>query len=360
LRFHTRGSFAPTRIEQRHNGMTGFVFELPPEFQRIAWAEFLEDFQGVFAECDTPEGTERWMVRLFKSVMAAFDPSNKTAIQAEVLTQYKMEPKPNGRVAVLTTVYNEPLMLPLWAKYYGQEFGPENLFVLDHESMMENELPISGKVNILRLPRDVGDSFLNVRMMSFYQRLLLEVYDTVIYVDSDEFLCVDPAVAAGRSLREFLLELAEPIGIATGYNLHHIISSEPPYNPLLPLLLQRRVIVRTTSMDKPAVSRVPLNWIPGFHYCREGGSRVDGLYLLHLRWFDLNQAQHKGSKYRASKWSKRELEKELASYNRAGADEITAQFQSWARRAQGLGDVTFDPEADMTVIPDWMREAIWF
>jgi hypothetical protein len=359
LRFHSRGRFAPTATPPRHDGLTGFVFQLPEEFQDLPWPEFLADFHGVFAEYETPEGIQRWNVPLFKSVMSGIDPNNKTGLLADRLNQYKMAPRPNGRIAVLTTVYNEPLMLPLWAKFYSKEFGAENLFVIDHESTTGVDFPLPEAVNIYRVPRDEGDSYLNLRMVSLIQRFLLETYDSVIYVDSDEFLCADPEVLAGRSLRQFLLELPDPIGMATGYNLHHNVVSEEAYDLDRPLLAQRRIIIRETMMDKPAVSRVPLNWCPGFHYAREGGTRVNGLYLLHLRWFDLNQALQKGSKYRDSKWSLNEISQGLAPYNRDEAEKIVDKFRGWSTMADRLGAADFDPQAQMTVVPSWMRSAIW-
>jgi len=190
------------------------------------------------------------------------------------------------------------------------------------------------------------------------QRFLLESYDAVLYSDSDEFIFASPDVLRGNSLAEYLGALSAAVGITTGYDLLHDISSEPPYNPGHPLLSQRRVMRRQPTMDKPLISRPPLNWIPGFHSAVEGGTPIPGLYLPHLRWFDLDQALIKGGFYRTSSWSHYNVENSLATYQREGEGEIIDRFRANSVVAADLRGATFDPNASHTVVPDWMRAAI--
>lgn len=358
LKFHHLGTFSPAKRPERENGLTGFVFELPREFANFDWKEFIDEFDCVEADFAGEDGVEHWRVPLFKSVVNSV--ANRTALQRPPgeLHRYAMDPKPQGRIAAITTVYNEPLMLPLWARYYAKEFGPENVFIVDHESTQRYRLSMPKGVAIIRVPRDAGDSVLVVRMMGLMQRFLLESYDTVVYTDSDEFVCADPEVLQGRTLREFLLQLPEPIGITTGFNLRHNIHMEEPYDLRKPILAQRRVIQRAPAMDKPVVSRVPLNWVTGFHWAREGGEKINGFYLLHLRWFDLETALRKGEKYRASKWSRTDLDLKLAAYNRAEEGEIISSFRGWAEQIATSDLVDFDPDAEFTLVPEWMRQAI--
>jgi hypothetical protein len=53
--------------------------------------------------------------------------------------------------------------------------------------------------------------------------------------------------------------------------------------------------------------------VPGFHTAAEGGSPIAGLYLLHSRWFDLDQALIKGGFYRSSSWNQFDVEHKLAA-----------------------------------------------
>jgi hypothetical protein len=80
--------------------------------------------------------------------------------------------------------------------------------------------------------------------------------------------------------------------------------------------------------------------------------------MLHLRWFDLDHALVKGGFYRDSQWSQFDVQHKLADYQRQGADEILARFQSFGEIGARLRDATFDPEQPNTVVPDWMSRAI--
>ncbi|MEB3352747.1 MAG: glycosyltransferase family 2 protein, partial [Cyanobacteriota bacterium] len=102
-----------------------------------------------------------------------------------------------GTVAVFTMAYNEPRNLPLWIQYYGVQLGLENCWVLDHGSSdgSTDGLPC----HRVRLPRDPMDSLRRAQRCSAFQHFLLRFYDTVIYVDSDEFLVPDPRHYASLS-----------------------------------------------------------------------------------------------------------------------------------------------------------------
>ncbi len=357
LRFHRLGTFNPTHVAPRSERATGFIFKLPPSFLQMPWQAFLDEYDGVFAS-HTSNPADRWRVPFFKSVLGAFDPNNRTVVVAERRREYSFGPKPEGRMAALTIVYNEHQILPLWAKYYASVVGAENVFVLDQGSDQPyTDLPEG--VTVIRLPRENFDNWLIMRLVATFQRHLLESYDAVLYADSDEFLCVAPDVLKGESLKSFLLDLPDPVGITTGYNLHHDILREGALDPARPVLEQRKYLTRERSMDKPMISRIPLNWIPGFHTAREGGTIVPGMFMLHLRLYDLDAALLKGGRYRTSKWDPYDVEKGLASYQRDSEDDIVNQFR---RRAEVFGQITateFDISAATTVIPEWMRHALW-
>jgi Glycosyl transferase family 2 len=358
LYFRTLGSFSPSTVIDRVDDRTGFVFRLPPEFRNILWADFLDEFDSVTAtRPDIPGGGE-FNIPFYKSVLASLNPDNRTGLRAPRLRDYEIGAKPNGPVAVLTIAYNERVMLPLWARYYAAEFGAENLFVIDQGSDQRYDEILPKGVNIIRVPRDMFDNWLIARQVAIMQRFLLESYDSVLYSDSDEFICAAPDVLCGKPLCDYLGSLTQAVGITTGYDLLHDIGSEAPYDPGRPLLEQRRVMRRQPTMDKPLISRLPLNWIPGFHTAVEGGTPIPGLYLLHLRWFDLDQALTKGGFYRASSWSQYDVENSLAAYQREGEGEIVERFRANSVIAADLRGATFDPAASHTVVPDWMRAAI--
>jgi len=359
LRFHKLGVLLPTSTRLRGDGLTGFTFVLPKQFQDLTWAEFIADFHGVQAEYEGPNGVERWIVPLYKSVLATLDPKNPTTLLVDRLKGYKRDPQPQGRIAALTIAYNEFVLLPLWVPYYAKHFGAENLFVIDQGSDETYNLTLPPGINIIRVPRDVFDNWLIMRLVATMQRFLLESYDSVLYTDSDEFVCGSPEALGGRSFRQFLLELEQPIGICRGYDLHHNVDREPSYDNSCPVLRQRRLIRYQPMMDKPVISRFPLNWVPGFHTAREGGARIPGLYMLHLRWFDLDEALNKGARYRRSKWDQADLETRIAEYQRDEDIQVINRFKGWTNSFAGIKeDAVFDANAEFTVVPDWMRQEI--
>ena len=134
--------------------------------------------------------------------------------------------------------------------------------------------------------------------------------------------------------------------------------NEPTYDPSRPLLEQRRVLVREPMMDKPLIARVPVSWVAGFHKAHEGGVSIPGLYMLHLRWFDLDAALIKGGHYRSSKWNPFDVATDLAAYQRADEQQIVRQFQDRAKSFASLKTAVFDDNARETVVPAWMRDAI--
>lgn len=359
LHFNTRGVMEPTEMTPRGGGMTTFTFRLPSEFQRMGWHAFLDEFDAIIAEFPAKPDAGQFRIPFFKSVFSAFDADNRTALKANRLRDYSLDAKPGGRIAVFTIVYNEHVVLPLWARYYAAQFGAENLFVIDQgssEPAYADSLPKG--VNIVRVPRDVFDNWLIARQVALFQRFLLEAYDSVLYTDSDEFVCVDPAVLDGRTLSEFLRALPETVGITKGFNLVHDLASEPAYDPARPLLQQRKYLHRMPMMDKPLISRIPLNWVAGFHQAAEGGVEIPGLYMLHLRWFDLDFALRKGGFYRASAWNQYDVEHKLADYQRDGEQEIINRFKSLAAEATAVAGASFDPSKNFTLVPEWMRAAV--
>lgn len=220
-----------------------------------------------------------------------------------------------GTVAVFTMVYNEPRNLPLWTRYYGAQLGPENCWVLDHGSTdgSTDGLPC----HRVRLPRDPMDSLRRAQRCSAFQHFLLRFYDTVIYVDSDEFLVPDPrhhaslsawcAQRRNRNVRAFGLDVVQDVGV------------EPSIDIGRPILSQRRCWFFARTMCKPAVAADPLSWQPGFHEVEPGGPEPaldPDLRLVHLRLVDVDWALAKQAQYRALDWSARQLAEGWAAYQR--------------------------------------------
>ncbi|WP_372620947.1 glycosyltransferase family 2 protein [Falsiroseomonas sp.] len=186
------------------------------------------------------------------------------------------------RIAAFTMVYNEPVMLPLWARHYGREFGAENLFCLDHGS---DDGSTAGVVaNTIRLPRGEFHEAKRAAAISAFHTSLLSYYDAVVFSDSDEFLVADPARHAG--LAPFIAARCQRTVTAFGFNVLPVIARDPPMDWHRPVLAQRRFACFDRKYCKTLISRVPLNWTPGFHNCDVPPNRDRDLYMFHLKFAD--------------------------------------------------------------------------
>ena len=129
------------------------------------------------------------------------------------------------RIAAITMVRNDDFFLHRWLKYYGDQFGPENLYIyLDgtDQPVPQN----AGAAHIEKLPhtdlsRAAGDKY-RIGKLNELARELLETYDIVIGCDCDEFLIVDPKT--NKTLAEYLSEIQKKntvsgMGLDVGLNL---------------------------------------------------------------------------------------------------------------------------------------------
>ncbi len=69
------------------------------------------------------------------------------------------------KIAALTFAYNELVNLPIWRRYYGQQFGEHNLFLIDHGSD-DGSTDDLGDVNRIGLPHTPFDDAKKVMCLS--------------------------------------------------------------------------------------------------------------------------------------------------------------------------------------------------
>ena len=109
------------------------------------------------------------------------------------------------KIAVITMARNDDFFLARWIKYYGDEFGTENLYIY-LDGLDQNIPENAGNAHITKLPhtdmsRSAGDKY-RIGKISALAKELLKTYDIVIGCDADEFLIVDPETKMG--LHEYL------------------------------------------------------------------------------------------------------------------------------------------------------------
>lgn len=226
-------------------------------------------------------------------------------------------------IAILTTVYNEDVLLPIWLRYYGMHLGREHLYVIDDGSNDGSTDGLDG-VNVIRLERAPIDQDDRARTVSMFHGEMLKHYDAVIFTDVDEFLVVDPLAKLG--LADYIARHAGAHTNAMGFDIVHNQFSEPVYSPELGVFAQRRYLEFSRGYCKQLIHKAPVTWQPGFHFSDHPMNLGVGLYLFHLRAVDYELSRKRINNRNKLAWSERSLSKRQGEQNRLAADEYLQTY----------------------------------
>ena len=196
------------------------------------------------------------------------------------------------RIAAITFCRDEGRMLPLWIQYYGAQLGVQNLYVVDDNSEdgSTDDLPC----DVLHIPPIRGGKFNSTRMamVGNLGRSLLQLYDVVLFCDTDEFIVPDPERHPG--LKAYI-EARTADGLnavgSLGFNVVHNVGAEPPLDLTQPLLGQRQVAKFLPLMCKPAIKWVPAHWSSGTHGVRTPYAVDPDLWMFHMKFGDRDHLQ---------------------------------------------------------------------
>jgi hypothetical protein len=192
---------------------------------------------------------------------------------------------------------DEGVFLAIWYRYYAALFGPENIFIVDHnsgESTPAQTLRAAGvalgDLNVFRIPFDTPaegeDRFAfdreRFRFVSSTIAGLLRYYDTVIFNDTDEVFVPDPAV--WPDLAAYLAAQEDEVIAGVGLEIFHDPAEEGPFDPGRPVMAQRRNYVYRFHHSKPHILSQPCQ-IEG-HGSRRPFRLDPDLYLMHLKFLD--------------------------------------------------------------------------
>lgn len=214
--------------------------------------------------------------------------------------------------AVFTIVRNESIYLPIWLNYYRQFF--KDLFVLDHNSTDGSTHGIAAVV----IPVNNSACFDHCWMrdkVQYYQKELLETYDTVIFTEVDEILWYPLG----------LDKLPKGCHKCIGYDLIQM-PEEPELNLDSVILEQRQYWQHNDYYDKTLISDIPLNWELGFHKSDPEGTLLEGLTLIHLKKMDYELARQRNEERAQWNWSQKDLENKWGYHNRLTGEEFKKFF----------------------------------
>jgi hypothetical protein len=217
------------------------------------------------------------------------------------------------KVAVFTFVFNESVNLPIWLRYYGTNFGPQNMYVIDRNSTDGSTVNL-GDVNVIKLPRDAFDEYKRATFISRFHECLLQYYDVVIFTDTDEILV--PDLGKYANLADFLNRKEFDYITAVGLNISHAIHLEEPIDLNRPLMEQRKYARFFSAQCKTLISRVPVCWLPGFHCANHRPQFDPELFIFHIKLVDFYEALKRQRVNRETEWASTSLAYELGSHHR--------------------------------------------
>ena len=186
------------------------------------------------------------------------------------------------KIAVVTDAISANAYFPVWHTYYGDQFGARNIYVFTYAL---NAAAFEGvEIGGLQLISDSYNDDVRKEAITAFVCQLLESYETVIRVDVDEFLVPDPLRSG--SLAELLANWSGTHITACGFDIFQT-PADAPLDFKQPLLAQRRTAYALTALNKTCVTRVPVKWNRGFHYCSLPPAFAD-VYLLHTKRADIS------------------------------------------------------------------------
>ena len=227
-------------------------------------------------------------------------------------------------MAAVTMVHEDHFFLDLWVRYWSDQIGRENLYVLCHGKDPQISRIAEG-ANIVHIPRTEDMSGFDRRRwlaLSNFTGGLTLYYNWVICNDVDEIVAVDPAVS--DNIVDYLnAKFAEgaPGTIAPfPIEIVHTPDSEPDaLSPEKPVLSVRRNFRINSNYAKPCITRGRIRFSPGGHGSSQGKVQLDkNLTLFHLRYVDNTLS--------AARLEKR---RQITSLESAPTEESARQASIW-------------------------------
>jgi hypothetical protein len=254
------------------------------------------------------------------------------------------------RIACLTMAHNEPVFLPIWARYYSATLGPENLVVLNHGTDDGSLDCLPRAASVVNIPRTAFDEYPRTALVNNTKSGLLQYYDAVIYTDCDEIIVPDP-ILYPLGIKQYCKETKETVVAPVGLNLFQAMDREPQIQLASPVLQQRRYCEFASALAKPCIVKEDVIWSPGFHYASKMPHYASDIYMFHLKSIDRELSLAKLSYTRAMPWGDSNIQKGVGRHQRSTDEEhIQLFFERPLRNLLRAGEGDFDFTSEMTQI----------
>ncbi len=189
-------------------------------------------------------------------------------------------------VAALTMVRDDAFFLKAWLRHYGELFGRENCYIVNH-GRGEEVSDLATGCNVIGIPGDPHKNFdmKRWRLLNNLVQGLRCYYNHVVVGDVDELVVMDPA--ADGDLLSFIAN-TRPGRVVTpmGLEVIHRIDLEP--EPITDAIIGPRRYVRPAPhYSKPCIVSTGVKIARGGHFTQYEKLHVpDELYLMHLKFCD--------------------------------------------------------------------------
>jgi hypothetical protein len=277
---------------------------------------------------------------------------------------------------VFTITHNEPALFPTWWYYYQKYFDWSDIYICNGLKKIRCEFDdqlksrsCSRHFQLLEFNDDFDkDAHVGIKAkVEETQRMLLEKYEKVLFVDIDEFV-----VWRHGSLGLYLdiWQQNRQLEVLKGYEIVHMFREhdkygihneiEPDLDFSRPILKQRSWWYSSRIYSKPLITRIPLTYAFGFHSCNQSEPFVPtdpDLYLLHLRKMDFKIAHERmmGRLNNSPDWNFKEPSLTEPNYQNTLYSE-KARIEGWLTDwwYHNVDDQTTVPNYEL--IPDWVKE----
>ncbi len=188
--------------------------------------------------------------------------------------------------AALTMVRGDAFFLKAWVRHYGETFGRENCYIVNHGRGSDVEKLAEG-CNIIGIPGDPHPNFdmKRWRFLNNFVHGLRCYYTHVVVGDVDELVVVDPE--HGGSLLDYL-RAEKPRRVLTPLGLEVIHRIDIEQEEITgPILGPRRHVRLAPHYSKPCIISQGVKIARGGHFTQyDKLIAPDELYLFHLKFCD--------------------------------------------------------------------------
>lgn len=188
--------------------------------------------------------------------------------------------------AALTMVRDDAFFLKAWLRHYGEMFGRENCYIVNH-GRGEEVARLAEGCNIIGIPGDPHPNFdmKRWRMLNNFVQGLRCYYNHIVVGDVDELVVVDPS--DGRTLLDYLAQ-TKPRRILTPLGLEVVHRIDVEHDEIADHIIGPRRHVRLAPhYSKPCIVSHGAKIARGGHFTQyDQLHSPDELFLFHLKFCD--------------------------------------------------------------------------